>query len=534
MLGRLPDSARFDPLRFAAGAAWHPLAGAGRAALAHPAAAARALLDRLAGRRVRARQALIALGGAGHRLRWTGAAPGTATALPPGMALHGTPGAANADIVVLTAAGHALTAGGAEALAGAFADPACLAAYGDALVLDRAGRPALPLLRSGFDRDLLMGTGYAGPVVAVRRAALAKDPLADDLPGAEATDLLLRLAERGAVRHVPAFVSTWQPFDPVPGEPSDAVLRAARVEAAGLALARTGEDGVAAWEDGVVTVRRALPEPRPRVTAIVPTRDRVDLLRTCVESLSRTDWPDLELIVCDNDSRDPAALAYLRELEASGRARVLPCPGPFDFATMNNRAAAAATGRLLAFLNNDVEVEAPDWLALMAAEALRPGIGAVGARLIDGEGRVQHGGVVLGAGGLVTHAHRFFPGEARGYLDRLRATHAVSAVTAACLVIERDKFRSVGGFDAANFAVDFNDVDLCLRLGAAGLRTLVVPRARLLHREAASRRWTPEARARHEAEVAGLRARWGDRLRADPHYHPGFDPDLGTYLGLRA
>ena len=536
MLGRLPDAARFDPLRFASGGAWHPLAAAFRAVVAHPAAAGWALVDRVAGRRVRARQALLALGGAGHRLRWTGNAPCEAITLPVGMALHGTPEAARADLVVLTAPGHALAAGGAEALAGAFADPAVLAAYGDALVLDGAGRPALPLLRPAFDRDFLMETGYAGPVVAVRREALAaRGGLAADLPGAEAADLLLRLSERGGgVRHVPALVALWRPFEPIPDDPPDAALRGARVEAARRALARAGETASADWQDGIVAIRRALPAPRPRVSVIVPTRDRVELLRTCVESLARTDWPDLELIVCDNGSADPAALAYLRQLEASGRARVLPCPGPFDFATMNNRAAALATGRLLAFLNNDVEVEAADWLALMAAEALRPEVGAVGARLIDADGRVQHGGVVLGPGGLVAHAHRFFSGEARGYLDRLRATHVVAAVTAACLVVERQKFLAVDGFDAEHFAVDFNDVDLCLRLEAAGHRTMMVPRARLLHREAASRRWHPAARARHEAEVARLRAHWGDRLGSDPHYHPDFDPNLGTYVATRA
>lgn len=523
MLGRLPPGARFDPLRFAEGAPWRPLAAAWRALRDHPAAARGLLLDRLAGRRVRARQALLALGGAGHRLL---------PVLAPAEA--GPSPEAPDEVVILTAAGHALLAGGAGALRAAFTDPAVQAAYGDALVVGRDGRPVLPLLRPDFDRDFLMETGYAGPVVAVRRAAL-KGPTAD-LPGSEATDLLLRVADaygEAAIRHVPAVVSAWRPFDDPPEEPADGALRAARVEAARRALARRGEDADATWADGVVAVRRRLPEPRPLVTAIVPTRDRVELLRTCVESLGRTDWPDLELIVCDNESRDPATLAYLAELERSGRARVLPCPGPFDFATMNNRAAEAARGRLLAFLNNDVEVEAPDWLALMAAEALRPDVGAVGARLIDGDGRVQHGGVVLGPGGLVSHAHRFFAGEARGYLDRLRATHAVSAVTAACLVIERAKFLSVGGFDAKEFAVDFNDVDFCLRLGETGLRTLMVPRARLLHREAASRRWTPEARARHEAEIARLRQRWGGRLAADPHYHPRFDPDLGTYVALR-
>ncbi|MGH1571521.1 hypothetical protein ACRAWG_13555 [Methylobacterium sp. P31] len=211
----------------------------------------------------------------------------------------------------------------------------------------------------------------------------------------------------------------------------------------------------------------------------------------------------------------------------------MPCPGPFNFAAMNNAAASRARGELLVFVNNDVEAFRPDWLSLMAREALRPEVGAVGAKLLDDTGRIQHGGIVLGTGGLVTHSHRHFPGDAPGYLGALRVTHAVSAVTAACLVVEAAKFRAVGGFDEAVFAVDFNDVDLCLRLNAAGYRTLLVPGAVLHHREAASRRWTPEARARHEGEIAALKKRWGPLLVQDPHYHPGFDPDLSTHARLR-
>jgi GT2 family glycosyltransferase len=183
-------------------------------------------------------------------------------------------------------------------------------------------------------------------------------------------------------------------------------------------------------------------------------------------------------------------------------------------------------------MNNDVEAFRPDWLIAMARHALRPEVGAVGAKLLDGAGRIQHGGILLGTGGLVTHGHRHFPGDAPGYLSTLRAAHRVSAVTAACLMVDAEKFRSVAGFDAEAFPVDFNDVDLCLRLNAAGYRTILAPEAVLHHREAASRRWTPEARARHEGEVAAFKKRWGPLLTQDPHYNPGFDPNLSTHARL--
>lgn len=511
-----PAGAAFDALRFAEPLRRSPLRHLAALPVLwrHPAAALAVGRAWLAGRRVRARNLAVALLGDDHSLH---------PPVPPPE----EPAQDMAGVLILRPPGHALVAGAQARIAAAFAaDPGLLALYGDALVLGPRDGPLLPLLRPAFDPDYLLAVDYVGPVVALRRAALDGVPAAADLPA-----LLLRLHDaggEGAVRHLPALLSLWRPFAvPAPAEGNREARRA-------LACAAVPGGTVETGRDGVLTLRRPLPDRLPLASLIVPTRDRLDLLRTCLDSLrARTDWPAREIIVCDNESREPATLAYLRAIEREGVARVLPCPGPFNFAAMNNAAAALARGRLLVFVNNDVEAFRDDWLRRMAEEALRPGIGAVGAKLLDAQGRIQHGGIVLGTGGLVTHAHRHFPGDAPGYLHALRATHRVAAVTAACLAVEADKFRAVGGFDAQAFAVDFNDVDFCLRLDRAGYRTLLVPGAVLHHREAASRRWTPEARARHEAEVARLRERWGAALAADPHYHPGFDPQAGTYARMR-
>ncbi|MCJ2084133.1 glycosyltransferase [Methylobacterium sp. J-090] len=509
----------------------------------HPGDALAILKARLAGKRVRAGQARAALLGLDHHaLRLTARDPRVAPCFGP-VAIGGDtiavvpadeiaqplgPGIA---IVVLTAAGHALTTGALDTLAHAFAKhPDRLALYGDAL--DVTGDVILPLLRPAFDADYLRAVDYIGPVVAFRRTALeAMGGLADLHSEAPALDALLRLADRsGAIGHLPTVLSVCTAGEGGQGD------RSARLEVVRQNLDRTGQSavGITMGPDGVITRVRPLNAPAPGVSLIVPTRDRLDLLRPCLDSLiHRTDWPDREILICDNDSRDPDTLAYLGDLTARGVVHVVPCPGPFDFAAMNNRAASLAKGRVLAFVNNDVTATDPSWLGRMVREAIRPEVGAVGARLVDGRGRIQHGGVVLGPGGLVTHAHRFFPGDAPGYLSGLLATRRASAVTAACLVVESQKFAAVGGFDAAAFAVDFNDVDLCLRLNRAGYRTLYVGGAVLTHDEAASRRWTPEARARHEREVAAFKKRWGPLLMQDPHYHPGFDPDLGTYARLR-
>lgn len=540
--GSAPDAVP-DALRFAAEPVPGRLALILRA-LRRPRQALPLLLTRLSGRRLRAAQSFIALTGAHHHVDWP------ADRVPPdeppaaftaagierveadaGGAVRIAPD--GPAIVLLSARDQQIAAGASAAIAAAFADPGLHALFGDALFGPSSRGPWLPVLRPAFDRDYLRSLDYLGSVIALRRASVLD---ATPIAGAAALDLTLGVADRfgpGAVRHLPRILS----FGKLEGGGEGRqVSRHARLKAVARDLDRAGEGGtrVVVEDDGVIRLDRPLPEPRPLVSLIVPTRDRLDLLRPCIESLRRrTDWPAKEILICDNGSRDPATLAYFRALEADGAARVVACPGPFNFAAINNRVAAEARGRLLAFINNDVEAEAPDWLERMVGEALRPEIGAVGARLIDGEGRIQHGGIVLGTGGLVTHGHRHFPGAAAGYLGALRATRSVSAVTAACLVVETQKFFRVEGFDASTFAIDFNDVDLCLRLNAMGLRTLYVGGAVLHHRESASRRPSPESAARHRGEVEALKKRWGPLLAQDPHYHPGFDPDLSTHLRLR-
>jgi GT2 family glycosyltransferase len=513
------------------------------------------LRARLTGRRVRAAQRLAALLGLDHRGLWRSSsrlirlmpAPrGGGHAHAPGVDVRCASAGdldGPAPLVILTAPGHGLLPGASAQFQAAFADdPARQAIYGDALLI-RPDGAAMPLLRPAFDRDYLMAVDYIGPVIALRRSGLAAlGDLAEVQAHHRATDLILRLADRfgaGAIGHLPRPVSqsTLAPDPTLHGAaPRGEGARSARHAVIRTALNRAGMGGVAieAGRDGILTLHHPLPAAPPLVSLIVPTRDRLDLLRPCIDSLlERTDWRPREILICDNGSAEPETHRYFRDLSERGLARIVPCDGPFDFAAMNNAAARLARGRVLAFVNNDVATRQPDWLERLVREALRPDVGAVGAKLVDGQGRIQHGGVLLGPGGLVTHAHRHFPESAPGYLAALSATRAVSAVTAACLVVETVKFAAVGGFDGQFFAVDFNDVDLCLRLNAAGYRTLFVPGAVLDHFEAASRRWTPEALARHQREVAALKRRWGPLLAQDPHYHPGFDPDLGSYARLR-
>ncbi|OHT17744.1 glycosyltransferase family 2 protein [Edaphosphingomonas haloaromaticamans] len=279
--------------------------------------------------------------------------------------------------------------------------------------------------------------------------------------------------------------------------------------------------------------RRRRPRPRipatfhtpggglPPVSVIIPTRNRHDLLHTCLAGLENTDYPDLEIIIVDNDSDDPATLAYLSGLDPV-RYRVLRHPGPFNFSAMNNRAASEARGQLLCLLNNDIEVVTPGWLKAMATQALREDVGAVGAQLLYPDGRIQHAGVVLGVGGAAAHAHRLLRPNEEGYFHRHALPQFTSAVTAACLVVMRPRFLAVGGLDEGRFAVAFNDVDLCMRLNRRGWQSLYEPRAMLIHHESVSRGFDrdPIGAARLARELAALQELWGTGERIDPFHHP--------------
>ncbi len=265
-----------------------------------------------------------------------------------------------------------------------------------------------------------------------------------------------------------------------------------------------------------------LPDPAPLASVVIPSRDRLDLISTVSRGvLEATDYPAIELIVVDNGSTDPAVLAFYEELKRDSRVRIVSFPQPFNFSAMVNAGVAAASGQVVVLLNNDIGVRGPGWLGAMVRQAIRPEVGAVGAKLLFGDGTLQHAGVVVGLAGRAGHILRRRPADTPGHLGRLRVAHEVSAVTAACLAVSRDKYLAVGGFDAETFPIDFNDVDFCLRLGAKGWKTIWTPEAELFHFESVSRGPSVGAkRERFEREAALFTARWLDVIRHDPFYHP--------------
>ena len=399
--------------------------------------------------------------------------------------------------------------------------------YSDEDKIEGRARRFEPHFKADFDRELLYGQNYINHLTVIRTDAVrALGGLRPGFEGSQDHDLLLRLTEEldpARIRHIPMVLYHWRAAGGS-GTFSDRAL--ARTEAARLrAVTEVVERQGARAERGplgFVRVVRPLPEPAPRVSVIIPTRDRAELLRVTLEGLfGATDYPDIEVVVVDNDSREPETRALFARYRDDPRVRVLPAPGAFNFSDLSNRGAAAASGPILLFLNNDIEVIEPGWLRELAAQACRPEIGAVGAKLLYPDRTVQHGGVVLGIGGVAGHGHLGLPDEDPGYFARMVLVQEVSAVTGACLAMRAEVFRAVGGFDAEKLRVAFNDIDLCLRIRAAGYRILWTPFAKLVHHESKSRgpEDTPEKRARFQGETAVMQERWGAELRADPYYN---------------
>jgi|GEM_PF-6594325 len=262
---------------------------------------------------------------------------------------------------------------------------------------------------------------------------------------------------------------------------------------------------------------------QPGVDILIPTRDKLEILEPCIRSiLEKSTYDNYSVTILDNHSQEKETLSYFEEIGRHPKVRVLKYPHPFNYSAVNNFGASQSTEEILVLLNNDIEVINPGWLEALVSQARRPDIGCVGAKLYYPNGWIQHAGVILGVGDVAGHSHRFYPGESRGYMNRLVTTQRVSAVTAACLAIRKSVWEQVGGLDENNLSIAYNDVDLCLRVKEAGYHNIWTPHAELVHYESISRGHddTPEKKKRYQKEVKYMKKRWKEQLDLDPFYHP--------------
>lgn len=411
--------------------------------------------------------------------------------------------------------------------------------YSDEDKVSACGSRYAPYFKCDFNWELLLAQNMISHLGVYRRDILeAIGGFREGFEGSQDYDLALRVVERlacGQVRHIPRVLYHWRAIPgstALSGEEKSYAIKAAR-RAVAEHLERQGiaaEVVPAPAAPGYQRVRFRGPDPSPLVSVIIPTRDRVDLLATCLSAISNlSTYPRWEIVIVDNGSRERKTAEYLAALPRE-MVRVVRDEGSFNFSRLNNLGVRTAQGELLCLMNNDVEVLSRDWMEEMVSFASRPEIGCVGARLWYPDGRIQHAGVFLGYFGIAGHSHKYLAAESTGYFGRAVLHQTVSAVTGAALMVRRSIYEEVGGLDEG-FAVAFNDVDFCLRVRDADYRNVWTPYAEMIHHESVSRgpEDSPEKMARFKDEIRALQDRWGDALLEDPAYSPNLTLDYEDF-----
>jgi GT2 family glycosyltransferase len=407
--------------------------------------------------------------------------------------------------------------------------------YSDEDKIDEKGRRHSPFFKPDWSPDTILSLMYTCHLGAYRTELVRRIAgFREGFEGSQDYDLVLRLTElTDKICHIPKVLYHWRS---IPASSAalfqakdyaqDAALLAIRE-----ALQRRGEAALVepiAGLSGRYRVRYLL-RGRPKVSIVIPTRDLAALLEPCLTSIfEKTAYDHFEVIIVDNDSREAETRDLFRRWRERkpSRFRVESLPIPFNFSALINEGVRVAAGDVVLLLNNDIEVVSGDWLSEMAAQAMRPRVGAVGVKLLYPDDSVQHAGVVLGVGGIAGHSHKYFTNDRPGYYDRLRITVNCAAVTGACLMVMKAKFLEAGGFDEA-LPVAFNDVDFCIRLLKAGYYNLCLSHVTIYHHESQTRgpEDTVDKQIRFRGEIDLMKSRWGKLLENDPFYSPHLTRD---------
>lgn len=414
--------------------------------------------------------------------------------------------------------------------------------YCDEDKIDPAGTHVQPFLKPQFEIDLLTCKNYICHMLAVRRSLLMN--LEFDNPtfeGAQDHHLTLQAVEKARrVTHVPRVLYHWRMWETSTATNTDAKTYA---QEAGMAAVRAhfkriGVDVEVSEGERPFSyhVFHRPPAEHPLVSILIPSRDHVEILQRCVDSiLGRTTYDNYEVVVIENNSEREETFSYYEQVqrENQGRVRVVAWQGKgdFNYSSIINYGAQESSGEYLLLLNNDMELRTPDWLERMVGLAARKDVGAVGARLLYPDNTIQHAGVIV-SGGCANHFGTDLPDSDHGYWSLVECEQDLSAVTGACLMVRHALFDELGGLDET-FAVTFNDVDFCLRLRKRGLLVVYTPQVALTHFESVSRGsdYSPEQHDRFEHEIGLMRMKW-------PSYYaegdPSYSPHLRTYGPLNS
>lgn len=387
-----------------------------------------------------------------------------------------------------------------------------------------------PIFKPDWSPDLLLSMNYIGHFLVVKRSLVKQvGGLRPEADGSQDYDLVLRVTERTRrIVHIPEILYHWRLTpDSITNRPQSresALDRGGQVLS--TALTRQGIQGqVIQIGEGRYRIIYKV-HGDSLVSIIIPTKDKVKMLRRCIDSiLEKSSYRNYEIIIVDNNSEDSTTLEYFRVIEGMDTCKLIPFTERFNYARINNFAVGQAKGEYLLFLNNDTEVISPDWLEEMMGYAQQPRVGAVGAKLLFPNNTIQHGGIIMGLRGVAGHAFYGVPASDAGYMDLAKVSRNCAAVTGACLMMRRNLFEEIGGFDE-QLEIAYNDVDLCLRLIQRGYYVVWTPHAVLYHHESASRgHYQPEHNIRYFCE------KWKTFLEAgDPFYNPNLALDRSDFM----
>ena len=410
--------------------------------------------------------------------------------------------------------------------------------YSDEDKINETGKRVDPYFKCEWNQDLFYSQNMITHL-GVYQAKLIKQigGFRLGVEGAQDYDLALRYIEyikAEQIYHIPRVLYHWRVHTESTAQSSDAKPYAmiAGQRALNEHLQRQCINARAELVGHGFRVHYSLPDVCPMVSLIIPTRNGLQLIRQCIESIfEKTTYPNYEILIIDNGSDDPEIIKYFDGLKCHERVRVIRDDREFNYSSLNNKAVKLAKGELVGLLNNDLEVITPNWLSEMVSIALQPSVGAVGAKLLYPNDTIQHGGIILGVGGWAGHSHKGFPRNHPGYVGRMSLISGFMAVTGACMIVRKCLYDELGGLNDCNLKVACNDVDFCLRLREKGYRNVWTPYAELYHHESASRGYedTPEKQMRFEQEVQFMKQHWEKQLLNDPAYSPNLTLDYEDF-----
>lgn len=410
--------------------------------------------------------------------------------------------------------------------------PDTLFIYSDEDKIDRDGNRQDPYFKCSWNPDLFYSQNYLNHLTILKTARLKEvGGWRKGYEGAQDHDLYLRFLDgidADKIVHIAKILYHWRIIE---GSAASENFEKSYTREAGLRALKSYFSEVNTKAKAEFSkhgfyyrVKYPLPAPKPLVSLIIPMRDMASMTKACIDSiLEKTAYSNYEIIIVNNNSSEEQSLTFFEDITTQEpRVSVIDYHGHFNFSAINNYAVSKAKGDIIGLLNNDIEIINSGWLTEMAAHAVRPEIGCVGAKLYYPDDTIQHAGVILGIGGVAGHSHKHFSKSDYGYFSRLELTQNIAAVTGAMLVVEKSLYMEVGGLDEENLSVAFNDVDFGLKLISKGYRNLWTPYAEAYHHESKSRgaEDNPQKRKRFNGEAKYMLQTWGKIIANDPYYSP--------------